>query len=62
LFKQAHNVPFNVAGIDCGSISLERLPFRALIGEEEIYMERCFGDEYLAYKPRVNAVFPTLIR
>lgn len=38
------------------------LLFRALIGEEEAYMERCFGEEYLAYKRRVNAVFPTLIR
>jgi len=34
------------------------ITFRMLIKKEENYLEQEFGQQYLEYKKRVNAVFP----
>lgn len=36
--------------------------FKILIPEEEEYLEKKFGKEYLEYKKKVNAIFPTIWR
>jgi protein-S-isoprenylcysteine O-methyltransferase Ste14 len=36
--------------------------FKSLIPKEEKYLEKKFGEEYIEYKKKVNAVFPTIWR
>jgi protein-S-isoprenylcysteine O-methyltransferase Ste14 len=36
--------------------------FKILIPKEEAYLEKKFGEEYLEYKKKVNALFPTIWR
>ena len=36
------------------------LVFKIMISEEEEYLEKKFGTEYIEYKKKVNAVFPKL--
>lgn len=36
--------------------------FKILIPQEEDYLEKKFGKEYLEYKRKVNAIFPTIWR
>ena len=36
--------------------------FKILIPKEEKYLEKKFGEEYLKYQKKVNAVFPTIRR
>ena len=38
------------------------LVFKALIGEEDNFLEAKFGDEYLRYRSEVNEIFPTVSR
>jgi len=41
---------------------VDYVAFRIFIRKEEEYLEQTFGQEYLDYRRRVNALFPTLGR